>query len=98
MNENPKEVLTAIALRQKGLKTCAYHGKNMSSHDKLKALENWQLGEVEVMVNTSAFGIGVDGKDVDVLVKIGVPRSLEELVKSPTPTDFQESCSVIHMF
>ena len=28
-----------IALRQLGLKSCGYHGKNMSSHDKLKALE-----------------------------------------------------------
>ena len=53
----------------------------MSIHDKLKALENWQNGEVEVMVSTSAFGMGVDRKDVDVVVKIGMPQSLEELVQ-----------------
>lgn len=63
------------------MKTCAYHGKNMGSHDKLRALENWQSGEVEVMVSTSAFGMGVDRKDVDVVVKMGVPQSLEELVQ-----------------
>ena len=28
-----------IALRQLGLKSCGYHGKNMSSHDKLKVLK-----------------------------------------------------------
>lgn len=53
----------------------------MSGHDKLKALENWQNGEVDVMVSTSAFGMGVDRKDVDVVVKVGVPQSLEDLVQ-----------------
>ena len=53
----------------------------MSSHDKLKALENWQTSEVNVMVSMSAFGMGVDRKDVDVVVKIGVPHSLEDLVQ-----------------
>ena len=30
----------AIALREKGVKSCSYHGKSMSGHDKLIALEN----------------------------------------------------------
>lgn len=53
----------------------------MSSHDKLKALQNWQNGEVDVMVSTSAFGTGVDRKDVDVVVNVGVLQSLEDLVQ-----------------
>lgn len=32
----------------------------MSAHDKAKALENWQKGEIQVMVCTSAFGLGVN--------------------------------------
>ena len=31
----------AIALREKGLYSWSYHGKNMSSHDKVKAVEDW---------------------------------------------------------
>jgi len=31
----------AIALRERGINSCGYHGKGMSSHDKLKAVENW---------------------------------------------------------
>ena len=65
----------AIALRHLGVKSCSYHGTNMSSNDKLKALENWRTGEVQVMVSTSAFGMGVDRKDVDVVVKVGVPKT-----------------------
>ena len=33
------------------------------------------------MVSTSAFGMGVDSKDVDVAVKIGVPQSLGQLMQ-----------------
>lgn len=71
----------AIALRHLGVKSCSYQGTNMSSHDKLKALENWRTGEVQVMVSTSAFGMGIDRKDVDVVVKVGVPQTLEDLVQ-----------------
>ena len=70
-----------IALRQLGLKSCGYHGKNMSSHDKLKTLENWKSGDIDEMVSTSAFGMGIDRADVDVVLKIGVPQSLEDLVQ-----------------
>ena len=71
----------AIALCRSGLKSCAYHGKNMSTHDKLRALENWKNGEVEVMVSTSAFGLGIDRGDVEAVVKIGVPKSIEDMVQ-----------------
>lgn len=53
----------------------------MSSHDKLKALENWKSGDIDVMVSTSAFGMGIDRADVDVVLKVGVPQSLEDLVQ-----------------
>ena len=71
----------AIALQQLSVKSCGYYGQNMSSHDKIQALNNWQTGLVEVMVSTSAFGMGIDRKDVDVVLKVGVPQSLEELVQ-----------------
>lgn len=31
----------AIALTERGLNCCSYHGKSMSSHDKVKAVDNW---------------------------------------------------------
>ena len=31
----------AIALRERGINSWGYHGKQMSGHDKLKAIENW---------------------------------------------------------
>ncbi len=36
---------------------------------------------LQVMVCTTAFGMGVDVPDVEVVVRVGCPSSLEELVQ-----------------
>ena len=33
------------------------------------------------MVSTSAFGLGIDRGDVEAVVKIGVPKSIEDMVQ-----------------
>ena len=50
-------------------------------HDKDKVLKSWRAGVIKVMVATKAFGLGVNQSDVDVVVRIGVPPSMEELVQ-----------------
>ena len=35
----------AIALKEKGINSSSYHGKNLSSHDKVKIIENWCLDD-----------------------------------------------------
>ena len=71
----------AISLRQNGLGSCSYHGDKMTAHDKMMSLESWMRGEVQVMVCTSAFGMGIDQPDVDKVIRIGVPPSLEQCVQ-----------------
>ena len=71
----------AIALREAGLKTCSYHGQKMSSSDKCEALENWQKGVVKVMICTSAFGMGINQPDVEAVICVGCPPSLEDMVQ-----------------
>ena len=41
----------AIALREKGINTCGYHGKSLSSHDKVKAVENWCIDNSNIQVS-----------------------------------------------
>ena len=55
----------------------------MSSHDKVKAMDHWQPNDssIQVMVCTSAFGMGVDVANIDLVIKIGCPSSVEELVQ-----------------
>ena len=40
----------AIALREKGVESWSYHGKNMSAHDKVKAVDNWCPKESSIQV------------------------------------------------
>ena len=75
----------AIALREKGVKSCSYHGKSMSGHEKLKALENWKAGDMQVMVSILAFGLGIDDRDVSTMSDVHQPwrrwsKCLPELV------------------
>ena len=42
----------ANALREKCVSTCSYHGKNMSSHDKVKAMDHWRPDDSAVQVST----------------------------------------------
>ena len=41
----------AIALRERGISSWSYHGKNMSSHDKVKAVDNWCPEDSSIQVN-----------------------------------------------
>ena len=71
----------AISLRQQGLESCGYHGEKITAHDKHVALENWQSGQVRVMVCTNAFGMGIDQPDIDTVIRVGCPPSLEQLIQ-----------------
>lgn len=71
----------AIALREAGVESCSYKGQKMSGHDKTKVIENWRCGDMRVMVCTSAFGMGVNQPDVDIVIHIGVPPSIESMVQ-----------------
>lgn len=53
----------------------------MSSHDKTRVIENWRKGEIKVMVCTSAFGMGVNQPDIDIVIHIGVPQSIKSMVQ-----------------
>ena len=63
------------------MKGGSFHGRDHSSHDEDEVLKSWRAGVIKVMVATKAFGLGVSQFDVDVVVRIGVPPSLKELVQ-----------------
>jgi ATP-dependent DNA helicase RecQ len=53
----------------------------MSAHDKLLSMESWKTSDVKIMVCTSAFGMGIDQSDVEVVMRIGCPPTLEAIVQ-----------------
>lgn len=66
----------AFTLKREGFKADYYHaGLNMEVRHKRQAA--WMLGEVQIMVATNAFGMGIDKQDVRMVVHIDIPDSME---------------------
>ena len=58
----------------------AYHGK-MEKDQKSANQDSFILGETQVMVATSAFGMGVDKKDVGMVIHYDISDSLENYIQ-----------------
>ena len=66
----------ADLLNASSVKATHYHaGLDHSVRDERQ--EQWQRGEVRVMVATNAFGMGIDKADVRLVIHIDFPSSLE---------------------
>ena len=70
----------AERLSSDGYSARAYHGK-MDKQEKSDNQDAFIRGEVQVMVATSAFGMGVDKKDVGLVVHFEISDSLENYVQ-----------------
>ena len=66
---------TSYTLNQKGL-VSHFHG-GLTTKEKRETLQNWLHNRTPIMVATSAFGMGIDKKDVRQVVHINLPESLE---------------------
>jgi len=66
----------AAALRETGLRALRYHA-GMEAEDRGEAQARFMQGEVEVIVATNAFGMGVDKADVRSVWHMAIPTSLE---------------------
>ena len=63
-----------------GYEARAYHGK-MDRQEKAENQDAFMRGEVQIMVATSAFGMGVDKKDVGLVIHYEISDSLENYVQ-----------------
>ncbi len=66
----------AAALRGAGLRALAYHA-GMEAEERTTAQGRFMAGEVEVVVATNAFGMGVDKADVRSVWHMAIPTSVE---------------------
>ncbi|RYF08852.1 MAG: DEAD/DEAH box helicase [Comamonadaceae bacterium] len=69
----------ARALEHEGLKTAALHG-DKSQDERLKALEAFKKGEVDLLVCTDVAARGLDIKDVPAVFNFDVPFNAEDYV------------------
>jgi len=70
----------ATRLSEDGFNARAFHGK-MKSQEKTENQNAFIAGDVQIMVATSAFGMGVDKKDVGLVVHYEISDSLENYVQ-----------------
>lgn len=70
----------AEKLSEDGIEALPYHGK-MPADEKTANQDAFLKGEVSVMVATSAFGMGVDKKDVGMVVHFDISDSLENYIQ-----------------
>lgn len=75
-----KAYLLAERLTKDGFNAKPYHGK-MDKQDKAANQDSFINGETQIMVATSAFGMGVDKKDVGMVIHFEISDSLENYVQ-----------------
>ena len=73
-------VMLADKLTQDGFPSRAFHGQ-MESTEKIQNQEDFIQNKVRIMVATSAFGMGVDKKDVQLVIHYNISDSLENYVQ-----------------
>jgi len=80
VNRTKKAEMLAKRLTGDGILAFPYHGK-MDPKDKTHNQEAFIRDEVRVIVATSAFGMGVDKKDVGLVIHFEISNSLENYVQ-----------------
>jgi len=66
----------AAALREKGLHVAPYHA-GMADEARKKSHDDFVTEEVDTIVATIAFGMGIDKSNVRYVIHAGMPKSLE---------------------
>lgn len=67
-------------LQRRHIKSSFFHG-GITSEEKMERLKNWKVGLINCMVATTAFGMGIDKADVDLVIHFHLPDSLESYVQ-----------------
>ncbi|MCB9235280.1 MAG: RecQ family ATP-dependent DNA helicase [Bacteroidia bacterium] len=70
----------ANSLRKAGIDAEYFHGR-MQPREKREVLDRFKKGETEVIVATSAFGMGVDKDNVAMVIHYEISNSLENYVQ-----------------
>ena len=57
--------------------TCLYYKEGLDQKSRRTALHNWLTGKTKILIATKAAGAGIDKTDVQYVIQIGTPDSIE---------------------
>lgn len=80
VSRTKKALKLAGRLTEDGFNAKPFHGK-MEAKDKSANQDAFIKGEVQIMVATSAFGMGVDKKDIGMVIHYEISDSLENYIQ-----------------
>jgi ATP-dependent DNA helicase RecQ len=89
-----RAIKLASRLLRDGFSVGYYHG-GMESSEKIKCQNEFIAGQIDIMVATSAFGMGVDKKDVGMVVHYDISDSLENYVQEAGRAGRDEKLSAV---
>ena len=72
-----KSKMISDELQSAGFSADYYHA-GLITEEKQDKQEKWQSNQIQTIVATNAFGMGIDKPDVRIVVHIDVPNSIEE--------------------
>ena len=79
-NSRKKVQEVSFFLNGQHIRSSYYHG-GLGKSEKQKAYEHWMSEKTPVMVATTAFGMGIDKDNVNLIVHIDLPLSLENYIQ-----------------
>ena len=76
VNNRNKTLQISRLLNEKKFSATYYHG-GLDNKEKNKNFMLWMKNDVQVMVATNAFGMGIDKPDVKTVIHLNIPENLE---------------------
>ncbi|GFS01405.1 ATP-dependent DNA helicase Q1-like [Elysia marginata] len=89
-----------VDLMSRGIKTGCYHA-DMDPRSRSKVHRDWLAGDVQVVVATVAFGMGIDKPDVRFVIHHSISKSMENLYQESGRAgrdDKRADCIVLYRF
>jgi hypothetical protein len=66
-----------LLLRREGFRRFASFTGETDVNSRQELIEKWNKGEIDVMVGTSAFGVGIDKQDVRTIIHACLPENID---------------------